>query len=61
MNEQFQKDIAFAVSIEDNVPEDKWDTYLDCMNGKPMAERKTERELRDGCILINHVWRVINK
>lgn len=29
------------------------DKYLEFLNGKPMSQRHTPRELRDGCILSN--------
>lgn len=46
-----EEHIARALRVEECVPEKEWDDYLDCMNGKPMSQRVTARELYDGCIL----------
>jgi hypothetical protein len=33
--------------------------YLDCLNDKPLKERQTPQEIRDGLILFHHVYRLI--
>ena len=33
--------------------------YLECLNGKPLSERVTDQEIRDGLILYWHVFRKI--
>jgi hypothetical protein len=53
--------IDAALAIESKVPEDDMDFYLECMGGLPMSERETPQELRDGCILIHHVYNKIRK
>jgi hypothetical protein len=30
--------------------------YLECLNNKPLKDRKTEQEIRDGLILFWHVY-----
>ena len=35
------------------------DRYMECMNGKPLSERVTPQEIRDGLILYWHVYRFI--
>jgi hypothetical protein len=30
--------------------------YLECLNNKPLKDRKTEQEIRDGLILFFHVY-----
>ena len=32
--------------------------YLDCLNDKPLRDRHTEQEIRDGLILYHHVYKV---
>lgn len=32
--------------------------YLECMNNKPLKDRVTEQEIRDGLILFHHVFGV---
>ncbi len=50
------EDIATALRIESEVPAELKSFYLHCMNDKPMSQRETEQELRDGCILTHHVY-----
>jgi hypothetical protein len=35
------------------------DRYLDCLNGKPLKDRKTPEEIRNGLILYWHIYRHI--
>ena len=46
-----QSHINAALRVERGVSEAEQDLYNECMNGKPMSQRKTDQELRDGCIL----------
>lgn len=34
------------------------DLYLECLNGKPLKDRHTPQEIRDGLILFHHVYKV---
>lgn len=43
--------IKAALEIENKVKPEERDTYLVFLNGKPMSERVTPQEQRDGCIL----------
>ena len=49
-----EEDINTALRIESEVEDMPF--YLECLNNKPMSERHTPRELRDGCILTHHVY-----
>lgn len=51
-----EEHIRWALEIEEKVPVDERDLYLECLNGKPMSQRAGEREIRDGCILSNSVY-----
>lgn len=51
-----QKDIDLAIKYENAVKPEQMAFYLDCMNNLPMSQRKTNRELRDGCILTHGVY-----
>jgi hypothetical protein len=51
-----QEHINMALFIEDNVTPEQLDLYLEVMNNKMMKDRVTNRELHDGCILVNSVW-----
>jgi hypothetical protein len=33
--------------------------YLECLNGRPLKDRTTPEEIRDGLILFHHVYRHI--
>lgn len=46
-----QSDIDAALKIEKSVKQNERERYLEYMNNVPMSDRKTARELRDGCIL----------
>ena len=46
-----QKDIDWALSIEKGLQDNELTLYLEIMNGLRMSKRKTEKEIRDGCIL----------
>ena len=46
-----KQDIDSALQIEASVKESERAIYLEWMNGSPMSDRTTPRELRDGCIL----------
>lgn len=35
--------------------------YMECMNNKPLSERTTDQDVRDGLILHFHVYRFITK
>lgn len=35
--------------------------YLECLNNLPLKDRKTDREIRDGCILIGMVYQGIKE
>ena len=35
--------------------------YLECLNGKPLTERKTDQEIRDGCLLFWRVYMICRK
>lgn len=37
------------------------DLYLECLNGKLLRDRKTDKEIRDGLILYHHVFCVCVK
>ncbi len=50
-----QEHIDAALEVERQVPPERRELYLECL-GKPMSERSTDQELRDGCILTNHVY-----
>ena len=52
-----QADIDFALEVEKSVKPEEQELYLKCL-GKPMSERTTPQELRDGCILTNMVFLV---
>ncbi len=43
--------IAEAEKIERSVTQGERALYLEWMNGRPFSERKTARDIRDGCIL----------
>ena len=30
--------------------------YMECLNNKPLKDRKTDQEIRDGLILFHHVF-----
>jgi hypothetical protein len=53
--------------IEELLPQEKEhllkdrERYLECLNNKPLSERKTEREIRDGLILYWHVYKVVSR
>lgn len=49
-------DHALALAVERAVPERHVGYYLECMGGTPMSLRKTDREIRDGCIITHHVY-----
>jgi len=51
-----QQHIDAAIGVEGSVTKDQMALYMDCMNDKPMTERVTGQELRDGCILTFHVF-----
>jgi len=51
-----QQDIDLALQIEREVQERDWSRYLECLNDLPMSQRKSDQELRDGCILTHHVY-----
>ena len=51
-----KEDILLALEIESGVSDEDWPFYMECMNRKPMSERKTDQEIRDGCILTHHVY-----
>lgn len=51
-----QEDIDSALEIEKNVKPENWMLYLGCLNGIPMSERKSNLDIRDGCILTHHVY-----
>lgn len=46
-----QEHIDEALEVERNVSDSDRELYLECLNQKPMSQRTTDRELRDGCIL----------
>ncbi len=46
-----QKDIDWALSVEKNLKPEHRAKYLEYLNNKPMSLRKTDQEIRDGCIL----------
>ena len=46
-----EEDIQRALRIEEDVPDDKYDLYMECLNNKPMSQRKSDEEIRSGCIL----------
>ena len=52
-----QADIDAAFEIEKNVAENDRDLYMEYMNRVPMCDRKTAREVRDGCILTQLFYR----
>lgn len=45
---------------QEHLSEDR-ELYLECLNNKPLSERKTEIEIRDGLILYWHVYQVCRK
>jgi hypothetical protein len=47
-----QADIQWALAVEAAVPEHLRALYLEYLNNVPMSQRQTDRELRDGCILV---------
>lgn len=55
-----QADIEAAIQIEKRVRQTDRELYLEFMNNFPMSDRKTARELRDGCILSQLFNRHIN-
>lgn len=56
-----EKDIYIALLIEKDVPQHLQSLYLECMNNKPMSSRKTDTQLRDGCILSHLYLDIIHK
>lgn len=50
------EDINLALNIEQSLKPEEMELYLECLNNKPMSQRKTSQELRDGCILTNSVF-----
>jgi hypothetical protein len=50
-----EEHIQAALDVEKNATEE-WDLYLECLNGKPMSQRITDQELRDGCVLTFSVF-----
>lgn len=51
-----QADIDRCLAIEAAVPDADRELYSECLNGKPMSERRTDLEIRDGCILTHSVY-----
>lgn len=51
-----QADIDAALEVEASVTDETRDLYLECLSNKPMTARKTDQELRDGCILTFSVY-----
>ena len=46
-----QTDIDWALSVEKNLKPEHRNRYMEYLNNKPMSTRKTDIEIRDGCIL----------
>lgn len=51
-----EEHIRWALEIEEKVPSDEIDLYLECLNHVPMSARKDDKSIRDGCILSNAVY-----
>jgi hypothetical protein len=56
----FSADVDVVLEEEAALMPDEMDAWLEVCNGRPMSERKTEQEQRDGCILFHHVFRTIH-
>ena len=54
-----KEDMAIAQAIEDAVLPEQMELYLECMNGVMLKDRTSARDIRDGCILIHNVFKVI--
>lgn len=54
-----KEDMAIAQAIEDAVTPEQMELYLNCMDGFMLKDRTTARDIRDGCILIHNVFKVI--
>jgi hypothetical protein len=39
--------------------QDDRDLYLECLNDKPLKDRSTDQEIRDGLIIFHHVYLTI--
>ena len=52
--------IDYALSVEKSVPKNRWQLYLDCMNGIPMSKRTNLMDIREGCILTGVYSHIIN-
>jgi hypothetical protein len=37
---------------------DKYELYMEMMGNKKMVDRHTEEDLRNGCMLVNNIWRI---
>lgn len=51
-----EEDIQSAISIENSVPPEEQELYDGCVGNKHMKDRHTNMELRNGCILVHHVY-----
>ncbi len=56
-----QADIDWAKSIEAALTPEQKPLYLEFLGDRPMSQRKTEVEIRDGCILTGLYWRTVLK
>ena len=55
-----QEDIEYARWVESKAQQYDINLYMKCMNNLPMSERKTNQEIRDGCILTGVFVRIID-
>jgi hypothetical protein len=54
-----QEDVKACLRIEELALKTDKAFYLECLNNLPLSNRKTEKEIRDGCILISMVYQAI--
>ena len=54
----YQADVDLLLRDEEKALRDDSVLYLECMNDKPLKDRKTPKELRDGLLLYWQVYRV---
>ena len=52
-----QADIDWALAMEKSVTPEEQEFYLDCMNSLPMSWRKSDEQIRAGCILTGVFYR----
>ena len=46
-----KEDVDRMLAVEKSVKPEEMPLYLDCLNGRPLSQRKTASDIRAGCIL----------